>query len=140
MISCVSETEKHFIQSNRHVSQSISLPYNWPQRSPSPKPSGGVFVQKNLLCSSLLSSWQTKTACAGLKCDTRRARWTATAACPRGSRSFARFLKWLPLISLMAGVPAETEKRFHSTNVFFVHSVGKGCDRRYRRLQTSEEC
>lgn len=95
--------------------------------------------RKKLLCSSLLSSRQTKTACAGLKCDTRRARWTAAAARPRGSRSFARFLKWLPLISLMAGVPAETDKRSHSANVFFVHSVGKGCDRRYRRLQTSEE-
>lgn len=56
-----------------------------------------------------------------------------------GSRSFGRFLKWLPLISLMASVPAETDKRSHSANVFFVHSVGKGCDRRFRRLQTSEE-
>lgn len=52
-------------------------------------------------------------------------RWTAAAARPRESCSFARFLKWLPLISLMAGVPAETDKRSHSTNVFFVHSVGK---------------
>lgn len=39
----------------------------------------------------------------------------------------------------MASVPAETDKRSHSANVFFVHSVGKGCDRQYRRLQTSEE-
>lgn len=139
MISCVSEREKHFIQSNRHASQSISLPFNWPQRSPPPKPSGSVFVQKHLLCSSLLSSRQTKTACAGLKCDTRLTGWTAAAACPLGSRSFTRFLKWLPLISLMVVVPAETDKLSRSANVFFVHSVEKGCDRRYSRLQTSEE-
>lgn len=66
-------------------------------------------------------------------------RWTVAAAHPRESCSFARFLKWLPLISLMARVPAETDKRSHFTNVVFVHSVGRGCDRRYRRLQTSEE-
>lgn len=39
----------------------------------------------------------------------------------------------------MSDVPAETDKRSHSVNVFFVHSVGKGCDRRYGRLQTGAE-
>lgn len=97
MISCVSEREKHLIHSNRYVSQSISLPYNWPQRSPSQSRVATFYAAQDFVAlvhprstrhtKLHVPDWNVTPRLLGGSCS-----------CISGSCSYARSLKWFPLI------------------------------------------
>lgn len=93
-----------------------------------------LMWQKNLLCSLPLSQTD-KTACTRLKCDTQ-----LCASCDCPSKVFSC------KISLMVSINITHVRHrpcrhslSHSLTALFVHSVAKGCDSQFRRLQTNIE-